>query len=72
MECISECTNSVMKIVDLIYELKDYTDNFNTKLNTFTSEGLSDKDFKVIASIKGFGRALNQTSKRLENEIELY
>ena len=72
MECISECTNSVMKIVDLIYELKDYTDNFNAKLNIFSSEGLSDKDFKVIASIKGFGRTLNQTSKRLENEIELY
>ncbi len=72
VECISDSTISVLKIIDLINELRENTDNFNSKLSHFVNDGLSDKDSQVKASIKGYGRLLNITSKRIENEIELF
>lgn len=71
-ECISESVDTVDKIIDIINELREKTNKFNSKLTSFLNNGLSDKDSQVKASIKGFGRDLNITSRRLENEVKLF
>lgn len=71
-ECISDAKGSVLKIIEIINDLRERTNQFNSKLNQFINAGFSDKDAQVKASIKGFGKDLNIVSKRLENEIEIF
>ena len=72
IECLSESTKSIHKIVEIISEMREYTNMYNLKLNEFIKNGYSDKDQQVKSSFKGFGRSLNIISKRLENEVELF
>ncbi len=72
VECISKSTKSIYKIVEIIYEMREDTNEYNLKLKEFAEKGYSDKDQEVKSSFKGFGRSLNIISKRLENEIELF
>lgn len=72
VECIAESTNSIMKIVDIIHELKGHTDSFNSKLIEFNERNLLINSPEVKARLKGFGRNLNLASNRLENEIKLF
>lgn len=72
VECIGEAVTSVNKIVEIITELRMSTVKFNSKLNEFNERELNIKSPQVISSLKGFGRILNISSKRLENEIELF
>ncbi|MDB0600002.1 DUF4365 domain-containing protein [Tenacibaculum maritimum] len=72
VECLSESTKSIYKIVEIISEMRECTNEYNLKLNEFIEKGYSDKDQQVNSSFKGFGRSLNIISKRLENEVELF
>jgi hypothetical protein len=72
VECISESTKSIYKIVEIISEMREDTNEYNLKLKEFAEKGYSDKDQEVKSSFKGFGRSLNIISKRLENEVELF
>lgn len=72
VECISESTKSIYKIIEIISEMRENTNEYNLKLKEFAEKGHSDKDQEVKSSFKGFGRSLNIISKRLENEIELF
>lgn len=71
-ECIHDSVGTIHKIIDGISELRVKTNAFKDRLNKFVDNGYSDKDPHVKASIKGFGKDMNITSKRLESEIELY
>ncbi|MGE0588110.1 MAG: DUF4365 domain-containing protein [Cyclobacteriaceae bacterium] len=71
-ECILDSVVTINKIIDGIKELQDKTSAFNAKLRKFVNDGYSDQDAHVKASIKGFGKDMNISSKRLETEIELY
>ena len=72
VECISQSTKSIYKIVEIISEMREDTNEYNLKLKEFAEKGYSDKDQEVKSSFKGFGRSLNIMSKRLENEIQLF
>ncbi|MBO0591224.1 DUF4365 domain-containing protein [Cellulophaga sp. E16_2] len=72
VECIGEAVTSVNKIVEIITELRMSTVKFNSKLSEFNERELNIKSPQVSSSLKGFGRILNISSKRLENEIELF
>lgn len=71
-ECIADAKDSVLQIVEIINDLRNRTNLFNSKLDKYIESGLSDKDPQVKASIKGFGKDLNIISKRLENEIDVF
>jgi hypothetical protein len=72
VNCIGESVDSVYKIINVISELNDKTNEFNIKLTKYVKDNLSDKDSQVKASINGFGKNLNVCSKRLENELEIF
>lgn len=72
IECISESTKSIYKIVEIISEMREDTNEYNLRMKEFAEKGYSDKDQEVKSSFKGFGRSLNIVSKRLENEVELF
>ena len=72
VNCISDSIVNVNNFVDLLLNLKGKTDLFNADLHKFSERGLSYNDCEVKASIKGFARQINITSKSIENEIIIF
>lgn len=72
VNCIADSVVSVRKFVDLLLGLKDKTDSFNADLRKLSDRGLSDNNLEVKASIKGFARQINISSKSIESEIEIF
>jgi len=70
--CIRDAVKCILNIVESITDLTTRTNNFNARLGAHNSNGLSDKDPQVRATLKGFGKDINICSKRLESEIELF
>lgn len=72
VNCISEAVKSTKKFIGLLMELKENSDRFNLELRQLSDRGLSHQDHEVKASIKGFARHINISSKRIENEIVVF
>jgi hypothetical protein len=72
VNCIADSKNNVNNFVELLLGLKEKTDLFNADLKKFSDRGLSYNDLEVKASIKGFARQINITSKSIENEIIIF
>lgn len=72
VNCIADSNKNVKNFVELLLGLKEKTDLFNADLKKFSDRGLSYNDLEVKASIKGFARQINITSKSIENEIIIF
>lgn len=72
VNCIADSNKNVNNFVELLLGLKEKTDLFNADLKKFSDRGLSYNDLEVKASIKGFARQINITSKSIENEIIIF
>ncbi len=72
VNCIADSITNVNNLVDLLLGLKEKTDSFNADLRKFADRGLSSNDLEVKASIKGFARQINITSKSIENETIIF
>lgn len=72
VNCIADSIQNIKNFVELLLGLKEKTDLFNYDLKKFSDRGLSYNDLEVKASIKGFARQINITSKSIENEIIIF
>jgi hypothetical protein len=70
--CIKESVYSMDKIRETISELTGKINEFTNRFIKYNEQGFSDKDAEVLACIKSIGRVINVTSKRMENEIEIF
>jgi len=72
VNCIADSIINVNNFVDLLLGLNEKTNSFNADLRKFSDRGLPYNDPEVRASIKGFARQINVTSKSIENEIVMF
>lgn len=72
VKCIHEATNSINRITEITKNQTDITNQLSDKIKAFTDSGISITSPPVSASIKGFANSLMITSKRMENEIDLF
>lgn len=72
VSCIAESVSSINKITEYITELTQHLDIFTNRFIDYNKAGLKDEEPEVLACIKSMGRVINVTSKRMENEIEIF
>lgn len=72
INCISESTQSLSNMNIIIEEMSKTARLYTEKFKSFNDNKLSDQDDQVKASIKAYGRTINISSKRLENEIVIF
>nr|WP_319266405.1 DUF4365 domain-containing protein [uncultured Draconibacterium sp.] len=72
VNCIAESIVNVNAFINLLGELKEYTDSFNVDINKYNERGLTLNDFEVKARIKGFSRQINVISKKIESETLIF
>lgn len=70
--CIPESVSSINKITENLTELTQHLNIFTNRFIDYNKAGLTDEDPEVLACIKSIGRVINVTSKRMENEIEIF
>jgi|GEM_PF-852162 len=72
ISCISEAIISLNYISSFLTEQTISIKEFTKRLIEYANLGMSDNDAEVLACIKSTGRIMNVTSKRMENEIEIF
>ena len=72
VSCIAESVSSINKITENITELTQHINMFTDRFIDYSNAGLTDEQPEVLACIKSMGRVINVTSKRMENEIEIF
>lgn len=72
VNCIAESIVNVNAFINLLGELKEYTDSFNVDINKFNEKGLTLNDYEVKARIKGYSRQINVISKKIESETIIF
>lgn len=72
INCITESITYVNNLIKSLEELKEKTDTFNIEIKNFSKKGLSQEDYEVKASIKGFARQINIVSRNIEKDLEIF
>lgn len=72
VSCIAESVSSINKITENITELTQHLNIFTDRFIDYNNAGLTDQQPEVLACIRSIGRVINVTSKRMENEIEIF
>ena len=72
ISCITESVTSIKKITENLTELTEKINDFTLRFLKYNKEGLSNEDPEIIACTKSIGRVINITSKRMENETEIF
>lgn len=69
---IEEASKSTLRFIDTMSEMKSSSEKLNSKINTYSKQGLTEFDPQVVASINKFAHQLNISAKRIENENSIF
>ena len=70
--CIEDAKDSTIKTIELLESLTLKSNESNEQFTHFNEIGLSSKSPRVIASVGTYAKNMNITSKRMENECQIF
>lgn len=69
---INEAKKSTLRFIETMYDMKKSSNNLNSKIKEYVSQGLSDSDPQVLASMNKFSFELTNSAKRIKNESLIF
>jgi hypothetical protein len=72
IDLINEASNSTIRFIDAMTEIRINSEDLNNRINTYIRRGLTEFDSQVVASINKFAQQLIILASRIENENVIF